>query len=552
MSSETILKPELMMNRRLFMKQSAVGAVALHTSVGRWSVRHRYDRSMATTAHATLADPTFIHALAMRGIDAAKAAGATYADVRVTRQLDEIWNHVVQPDWWNRESLAVGVRVLVNGCWGFAASPYWDADDVVLLARKAAGQASGNAHATPRTIVWGAIPVTSGHWNTPIEVDPFTVPIEEKLDLVRRWEIAASNLRKMAGGAKMLFSRQERAVATTEGAYFTQTLYQSGGGFEFWWEADVPPFGMITVGADIAEKVGAGWEYLRDRKVIEQFPRLVAEAEAARGIPHRPGEIGRYDIVCDCSTMSGMIANTIGLATELDRAMGYEANASGTSYLADPLTMLGTFQVGAPLINVTANRSLPTGLASVKWDDEGVEPSDFSLVKDGVLVDYQTTREQAAWLAPWYQKNGQPLRSHGCAGAQDALGITFQRPPNLELQPGTDDIGFDELVSDTKRGIAVCGAPIEIDFQGRTGFSNGGMLREIVDGKLGAVLTGLSFLFTTTEFWKGVKALGGPQSRLSGAVSRSKMEPSQTTDFTVRAVPAKIANVNFIDPRRRA
>jgi TldD protein len=495
----------------------------------------------------------------MRTIDAAKFAGATYADVRITRSIIESWwlpgttvrNFGIDMSRDSGESLAIGVRALVNGCWGFAASPYWNADEAVLLAHEAVSQATYNARATPRRVEFTPIPVASGHWNTPIEVDPFTVPLEERRDLVDRWGGVAGNLRRTNGDGKLYFDRQERAVATTEGAYFTQTLYTIAGLYDF-------DDQLGTFRADVPVFVGAGWEALRDAPVLDQLLRVKAEADAKNRQPvvKKPGNIGRYDVVCSASVMGQLLAQTLGPATELDRAMGYEADATGTSFLSDPLAMLETYHVASPLVTVTANRSEPQGLATVKWDDEGVEPEDITLVRDGVLMDYQTTREQASWLAPYYEKHGRAVRSHGHAGADEALSITMQRSPNLALAPGKEDLSFDDFVKDTKKGIAVLSANITTDFQlknGSSGFTgNGLLLREIVDGKLGAQLTGLSFLFNTMELWKNVLALGGPGSSERQPSSSVKGQPVQSTRFTVHAVPAKIKNISFIDPVKKA
>ena len=166
------------------------------------------------------------------------------------------------------------------------------------------------------------------------------------------------------------------------------------------------------------------------------------------------------------------------MATQLDRALGYEANAGGTSFMNDPLAMLGSFKTASPLVTIKSNRSAPMQLATVKWDDEGVVPSDTTLVKDGILHDFQTTREQAAWLAPYYSKSGRPVQSNGCAAAQSALAITMQHMPNLSLEPNPSQVKLDDLVANVKDGMQVEHGSLEqIDFQGRTGLVMCGGLR---------------------------------------------------------------------------
>jgi TldD protein len=187
----------------------------------------------------------------------------------------------------------------------------------------------------------------------------------------------------------------------------------------------------------------------------------------------------------------------------------------------------------------------------VKWDEEGVEPDEFTLVKDGVLIDYQTTREQAAWLAPWYNKQSLPVRSHGCAAVESAMSIPMQHIPNLTMKPGAVDASFADLVAGTTRGIAFIGGEARTDFQARNG-TGWGLAREINNGKLGPILTDVAYLFRTTEMWKNVTAIGGVNSSQRLAVSHAKGQPSQTTSHTVTAVPMAVKNMSIINPSRRA
>jgi TldD protein len=346
----------------------------------------------------------------------------------------------------------------------------------------------------------------------------------------------------------MSFVRDERTVATTEGAYFTQTLYHSGGTFRVTVEIDRRKQSVHAKGIATA---GAGWELMLDAKIREQIPGLIDEATALLRVPRKPVEVGVYDVVCDAETMAGFVDATLSDATQLDRALGYEANAGGTSYLGpDPFTFLGT-TLGAPLLNVTGDRSMPRGLATIKWDDEGVEPDQFALITNGTLVDYQTTREQAAWLAPWYQKQHRPIRSHGCARAESALVVPLQCTPNLNLLPGTSNIGFADLVANTKRGLAVEVGGAETDFQSRSGIG-GGRIREITNGKLGAIIEGGGFFFDSMQFWKKLQAIGGASSRAIVPSGGGKGQPLQSSGYSVSAVPALVKDMALVDLRRKA
>jgi TldD protein len=253
----------------------------------------------------------------------------------------------------------------------------------------------------------------------------------------------------------------------------------------------------------------------------------------------------------------------------LDRALGYEANAGGTSFIDDPLAMVGHYQVAAQPVTVTANRSAVAQLATVKWDDEGVEPESFTLVKDGVLTDFQTTREQATWLAPYYRQIGRPVRSHGCAGAEDALKITMQMMPNLSMEPSHEAVGLNDLVTPVKDGILIeRGEVSSVDFQGRNGLLVGDM-REIKNGKVGRKLRSGAVQFNTLDFWKHVLAVGGPstvtttsESQYSGRSlayllgvimdGALKGQPQQGTSYSSTAAAATIANQAIINPSRKA
>jgi TldD protein len=188
---------------------------------------------------------------------------------------------------------------------------------------------------------------------------------------------------------------------------------------------------------------------------------------------------------------------------------------------------------------------MPGGAATVQWDDEGVAPDEYALISEGVLVDYQTTRETASLLAPWYAAQGKPLRSHGCASAPSAHDLTLQHTPNLVLAPSADAKSFDDLIADTPKGIAVLGGTVDVDFQGRTGRGEG-MLFEINRGKLGARLPYNLFMFETTELWRNLDARGGRASVERVSAPCVKGEPWQQTSYTVESVPAKVKNVSLI------
>jgi TldD protein len=262
-------------------------------------------------------------------------------------------------------------------------------------------------------------------------------------------------------------------------------------------------------------------------------------------------DVGRYDAVLDARTMASLVDETLGRATELDRALGYEANAGGTSYLNDPFGMLGSYQAGASALTLTAERSEAGGVATVKWDDEGVAPDAFTLVKEGVLGDFQTTRESAGWLKDVYAKRGTPLRSHGCAGAPSAVYASLQQAPNLTLAPGHEAKDFDALVSGIAKGIAIKGAGLDMDFQHASGLGMG-QVYEIKGGKRVARIGSAGFLFRATELWRALEAVGGEASLRRYGVMTAKGEPAEQSYHSVTAAPAVVKDLTLVDPMRKA
>lgn len=543
-------------SRRSFLKTSATAA-AVVVAVPR-PLLVQLGRTPESVPPIT--DPR-IKALALRAVEAAQQAGASYADARLTHTWRRIFNsgQSVPSEY---ERLGIGVRALVKGYWGFAASPLWASDEAARLGREAVAQAKVNALGKERVVELGTIPVVhDGHWETPIEEDPFTVPFAEILDLLGAWPLyvgATVPTRISArGGVRSVAScqmwRQMKAFASTEGSYCMQTLYRTGGSFEITYDEKggrrqhAVPYSLPLA--------GHGWEYVRTVPYREVVPRLYAELDELVALPFKPVEVGRYDVVFDALSIGKLLDETIGAATGLDRALGYEANAGGTSYLNDPFGMLGSYEVGGPLLTVTGNRSMPGGLATTKWDDEGVVPEAFTLVKDGILTDYQTTRESAAWLREYYEKQGKPVHSHGCANAETALDPTLQHPPNLVLTPGAEERTFDDLVGELDGGLAITRAALRMDFQhlnGLGGPNSQGVCYKIKQGKKVALIQNAAFLFRAPELWKGLLALGGPSSQEMLASVRVKGEPEQTMVSTVSAVPATVKQVTIIDPTRKA
>ncbi|HEY9429485.1 MAG TPA: TldD/PmbA family protein [Gemmatimonadaceae bacterium] len=537
-------------SRRNFLRAGAGAAVLAATP--RWLAAAAPSRQSMVPANS---DPD-VRTLAFRAIEAARSAGAAYADVRLTH------TYVRSIEPYNRraedsEEMSVGARALVDGYWGFASGSYWTPDEVVRLGREAVAQAKTNALGATRVVELARVPVVSdGHWETPVAIDPFEVPVDEVFDYLNAVGIYGRALRSGIGVTLgCMFYRQEKTFASTGGTFVTQVLRRTGGGLQLDYRGNTLrpderyPTSIIS---PLLKLVGRGWESIREAPLREEIPALVARLEEEWRLPTRPVEVGRYDVVFDARSVGTILDATIGSATELDRAMGYEANAGGTSYLNDPLAMIGSEEMGSPLLTVVADRSTPGALATAKWDDEGVEPEPFTLVKDGVLTDFQTTRESAGWLEEYYARHGLPVRSHGCAAAPSALHSTMQHPPNMALAPGGRQIGLAELTADIEKGVLVTELDLDMDFQHSSGWSVGGNFYRIEKGKKVARLQGAGLLFRAPTLWKSLAALGGPRSLEWWPATARKGEPPRRWTYSVGAVPARFGNITIIDPTRRA
>jgi TldD protein len=515
--------------------------------------------------HAGTDSPTR-DVLAQRAVEAARRAGAQYAEARLTHILMHSYNFMGPSVGRCKETVGIGIRTLVNGYWGFAATPGGDIAEVERLARTAVEQANVNARGTPRTVELSTVPPAVGQWIMPVRIDPFKVPIEEKLAMMQYWSDLRTGCRVNRLTSSLYIVQQSQVVANSDGAHFAQTMYESGGNIYGVDPDPRKPISMLPVLGLTPQ--GKGWELFLDADIPGQLEAMVDRfAKKAADEAHaKPAQIGRHTLVCDGVTMASVLDRTIGIATQVDRALGYEANAGGTSYLSDPLAMLGQFEVASPLVTVTANRSALGQLATVKWDDEGVVPEDFTLVKDGVLVDYQTTREQAAWLAPWYRKQGRPVRSHGCAAVESALVTPMQHMPNLALQTGAEEIDLDMLVASVKEGILIRDGRALTDFMARTGTLQGTM-HEIRNGRIGRLLTAGEVMFDTLGLWRHVVAVGGKSALGTSATTRwpyetvflqltgqypVKGQPPQLPSYNVRAPAATITEQAVINPRRKA
>ena len=539
------------LNRRLFLKTGV--AVAALAAVPR-PLYAQFDG--APELLPPIEDPRFA-SLAARALDSARRAGAVYADVRLSHTRTRQFFPVVTYD---AEDMEVGVRALVDGYWGFASGPVWSPDEMARLGREAVHQAKTNALGKPRIVTLAPAPVVqNGSWTMPVKIDPFEISpfeVQDHLSSLNIFAERAPDVGLSSNDARS--TMQEKAFASTVGSYCTQRSYLTLGNLVVGLTSRKTKQ-QSSIQLDCVSAAGLGWELfsadtlprVRDHSLREEILLRAEEGREDAMLPVKALNVGRFDAVIDEISIAKLLDGTIGHATELDRALGLEANAGGTSYINDPLGMLGAYQAGAPLFSVSANRSEAGGAATTKWDDEGIEPDDFTIVKDGVLVDFQTTRESADWLKDAYTKSGKPVRSHGCANAPSAVDAPMQHVPNLALTPGREASDFNALVSGMTDGIAIKRANLDMDFQHGSGLGLAAVF-EVKKGKRVAQYPSAGFLFRSTDLWKSLLSVSSDKQLRRFGVTAQKGEPPQTCYHSVTAAPAVVKQLTLIDPLRKA
>jgi TldD protein len=298
--------------------------------------------------------------------------------------------------------------------------------------------------------------------------------------------------------------------------------------------------------------MGLGYEHVTNSKLIERAPQW-AEL-AVQKLSAKPVEPGRYDLLLHPSNLWLTVHEVIAHPTELDRALGFEANYAGTSFIAPPEQVLGKLRIGSDLLNIVGDREQKGSLGAIGWDDEAVKPVKFDIIKNGIFVDYQTTREQATLMADYYRSVGKPVRSYGCSYAQSWADVQFQRMPNVSMVPGSNDDTFESLIAKMDKGIAIVGdGSFSIDQQRYNGQFAGQIFYEVKGGKIVGQLKDVAYQFRTPEFWKSLKAIGGPKSyELGGAFGDAKGQPGQSNSVSHGCVPSLFQQVNIINTGRTA
>jgi TldD protein len=485
-------------------------------------------------------------ALADAALSRARDLGADHADFRVERiRTGDLALHDALVETSHEDDLrGIAVRVVHDGVWGFAAGVTLTADGAARLADEAVAIARASRAAASERIELAPEPAYGdGTWISSYDVDPFEVPVGDRIAVLADW--SAQLLRAAAVShtdATLRQVRENKYYADTAGTSTLQQRVRLQCQLTATWLDHES--GRFETMRTLAAPVGRGWEWVSSdaydwASELAQLPELLAEKAAAPSV-----EAGRYDLVIDPSNLWLTIHESIGHATELDRALGYEANYAGTSF-ATP-DGLGSLQYGSSHMHVTGDRQAEHGLASIGWDDEGVEAQTWDLVRDGVLVGYQLDRHIAS-------ATGAP-RSNGCAFADSPLSFPIQRMANVSLQPAAHGPTTDELISGIDDGIFIVGDKSwSIDMQRYNFQFTGQRFYRIKSGRIAGQLRDVAYQATTTDFWGSMDAVGGPQTYvLGGAFNCGKGQPGQTAPVSHGCPSARFRGVRILNTVQEA
>ena len=468
----------------------------------------------------------------------AAALGASYADIRVSRyRRESIATREKQVQNVSRStSYGFGLRVLVDGAWGFAATNKVEPAAARAAAEQAVAIARANAALATRKVVLAHADKVVTTWTSAFKRDPFEVPLDTKIAFLMKLNETALGVAGVSFvNSQILFVDEQKYFASSEGSRITQRLVRTYPQFTTTAADRASGDFQTRVVVDRAQLVG--YEYVEDYPWLQDAEK--AGHEVVEKLKAKPVAAGKYDIVVDPSQLFLAIHETVGHSTELDRSLGWEANMAGTSFLK--ASDAGKLRFGAKIVNLVGDRTQPGGLATTGYDDEGVKSDRWHIVRDGMFVDWQTTRE----LAPLVGQD----RSHGCLHSDNWSSVPFPRMPNVSLEPATTEVTLDDLFSDIKRGLFVVGRGVSSIDQQRYNFQFGGaVIREITNGKLGAIVKDASYQSRTPDFWASCDGLGGPATyKLWGTSADGKGEPGQTNAVSHGCPPARFRQITVLN-----
>jgi TldD protein len=480
--------------------------------------------------------------LADLALTLAQRGGANYSDIR----LGETRRESIQAredrlrDFSESSERGFGLRVLVDGCWGFYGAPRLEESSI----REAVRQALDNARAVKpiqaQSIVLEELRPVESEWLMPMDVDPFDVPADSKADWLLAVTAAALESGADYASASLSFAKEERLFANSHGS----RIFQSRTRTHPQLDATVvdKATGRFSSRESLTPARGAGWDYVLSCGLLAEAKR--AAEDARRKLDAKPVAPGERDIVIDPTNLWLTIHETVGHSTELDRALGWEANFAGTSFVKPE--MLGRLRFGSELMTIVADRSQQGGLSTLGFDDDGVSSqfASFPIVEHGVFQNYQMALGQAHLI-------GLP-RSNGCAYADSPASFPIQRMPNISLQPNPSPTSLNDLIADVEDGLYVVGAGSWSIDQQRDNFQFGGQLfYEIKNGQLGELVRDAAYQGRTVAFWNALDGLGDASTyHLAGTFGCGKGEPVQSAPVSHGAVPARFRKVMVLNPEQ--
>jgi TldD protein len=496
--------------------------------------------------------PKELKALADVALDRAKKLGCTYADIRINRYRNQVVslrtspdrgagsaggkvNHV--PSVIESETFGFGVRIIHSGTWGFAASHRVDKNEIAKVAAQAVAIAKANSALRQRPVVLAPVPAYQDRYVTPFEKNPFDVPIADKLGYLQQANEAAKKVKGVqSANSSMSFHTEDKYFASTDGSFIQQLIVQSA-----------PSLSATAV--DFATRksksrsfqiqpVTGGYEHVDRCGMLDQAGRVGAEAVEHLSAPSV--EPGVKDLILMPSHLCLTIHESIGHSTELDRALGYEANYAGTSFVAPPEKMMGKLQFGSKIVNVIGDRTLPQAMSTVGYDDDGVKATSWPIIQNGVFMAYQTIRDQAHLVGE--------KESRGCCYADSFDSIPFQRMPNVWLKPGPDGTTLDGLIGQVEDGILIDGRGSYSIDQQRYNFQFGGdAFWEIKNGKKGRMLADVAYQSKTQEFWNACAAIADQRFWENyGLTNDGKGQPGQSNAMSHGCAPSLFRRVNVL------
>jgi TldD protein len=478
----------------------------------------------------------------------AKRSGCSYADVRFTRSVNSGVNANGGPDrnpdaggggfggggrggrgggggggrraGGGRGAAGFGVRVIHSGVWGFASSPIVTEAEITRITRIATEVAKASAIAKKVDVKLAPVQAYQQYWSCPVTKDPTTVSTEEKQAFVQKVVDTAAKVKGVSTvTANVGINNEWKYFASSEGSYIEQETFEI-----------TPSFNVSAKVGDVVKtrsfvgvpKTG-GWEVAEESEMLENAERIANEA--VEMTTAKPVGMGLKDLVLTPSHAMLTIHEIVAHATELDRVLGYEANYAGTSFVK--LSDVGKLKYGSKLMNITADRTMAGGMATIGYDDDGVKTTEFPIVRDGILVGLQTNRETAPLIGD--------KASKGCTSASSWRDYPFLRMPNVRLEAGgkgSPDVA--QLIADTKDGVLIDGrGSYSIDQQRYNGQFGGNCFWEIKDGKITRMVTDVTYNAITTDFWANLDAIGSQETwKMFGTGGDAKGQPTQTNSIS--------------------